>query len=334
MGHAITLLPISFLLLLSSLFSGLNLGLFTLSKNHLRYKAELGDKKAEKIYNVRKNGNLLLCTLLIGNVTVNSILSIFLGSLTSGVIASIVSIILIVLIGEVFPQAIFAHHALKLASKCIWMVEVFIFVFYPLAKPLSMVLDKMLGEELPTVYSKKELEKLIEQQEGLQESAIDNDEKMIMKGALSFSEKTAGEIMTPRSVMVSVEFDEKLTHDKIDMLRESGHSRIPVYRDHPDNIVGILYAKDMLGHHDLRDKCAGEMARRSVIFVEPEKPLDDLLNDFKRTRNHLFVVADSSEKIVGIVTIEDVIEEIIGAEIVDEFDRYEDLRKISLMEAV
>lgn len=327
MGHYLVLLPVGFLLLLSALFSGLNLGLFTLSKNHLKYKAELGDKKAEKIYNIRKNGNLLLCTLLIGNVTVNSILSIFLGSLTTGVIASFVSIVLIVLIGEVFPQAIFAHHALKLASKFTWLVEIFIFIFYPLAKPLSMVLDKMLGEELPTVYSKKELEKLIEQQEGLQESMIDGDEKRIMKGALSFSEKTAEEIMTPRVAMVSVAFDEKLSHERIDTLRESGHSRIPVYRDHADNIIGILYVKDLIGHN-LEGKTAGELARRSVIFVGPNKPLDDLLNDFKRTRNHLFVVADNADGVVGIVTIEDVIEEIIGAEIVDEFDKFEDLRKV------
>lgn len=327
MGDNLVFLPIGFLLLLSALFSGLNLGLFTLSKNHLKYKAELGDKKAARVYKVRKDGNLLLCTLLIGNVTVNSVLSIFLGSLTSGVVASLVSIALIVLVGEVFPQAIFAHHALKLASKFIWVVEAFIFIFYPLAKPLSMILDKMLGEELPTVYSKKELEQLIEHQGGLKDAMIDADEKRIMKGVLSYSEKTAGEIMTPREVMASVAFEEELSHKNIDILRESGHSRIPVYEGRPDNIVGILYVKDMVGH-DLQGKRAGELARRSVIFVSPQKRLDDLLNDFKKTRNHLFVVADNMGGVLGIVTIEDVIEEIIGEEIIDEFDKFEDMRKI------
>jgi metal transporter CNNM len=327
MGDNLVFLSIVFLLTLSALFSGLTLGMFTLSKSHLRYKAELGDKTAAKIYNVRKNGNLLLCTLIIGNVTVNTILSVFMASLTSGVAASLITTALIVIFGEIFPQAIFAHYAMKLGGKFVSLVEIFIFIFYPIAKPLSMVLDKLLGEKIPTVYSKKELEKFIEYQGGLEESAIDSDEKKIMTGALSYSEKTAQEIMTPRVAMVSVAFEQELDHKNIDDLRECGHSRIPVYEGHSDNIVGILYVKDMIGH-DLAGKTAGELARRSVIFVSPQKPLDDLLNDFKRTHNHLFVVADNADGVMGIVTIEDVIEEIIGEEIVDEFDKFEDMRKI------
>ncbi len=326
MGDYTVLVPVVFLLTLSALFSGLNLGFFTLHKNDLKRKAELGDKKAEKLYRLRKNGNLLLCTLLIGNVTVNSVLSIFMGELTNGVIASLVSIVLIVLIGEIIPQALFAHYAMKLSAKLTWLVDIFTFIFYPVAKPLSVVLDKALGEELPAVYSKKELAKIIDQQEPTQET-IDLDEKRIMKGALSFSDKTAREVMTPRLAIASVEFDAELTHETIDALRESGHSRIPVYKNTPDNIVGILYVKDMVGH-DLGGKRAGDLARSTVIFVSPQKRLDDLLNDFKRTRNHLFVVVDNFGGVLGLVTIEDVIEEIIGAEIVDEFDKYEDLQKI------
>lgn len=327
MGHAIVFAPIILLLILSALFSGLTLGLFTLSKTRLKYKAELGDETAAKIYKIRKDGNLLLCTLIIGNVTVNSILSVFLGTLTSGVVASFVSIILIVIIGEIFPQALFARYAMQLSAKLSSLVRVFLFIFYPIAKPLSVVLDKMLGEKIPTVYSKKELEKFIEYQGGLQGSAIDNDEKNIMKGALSYSDKTAGEIMTPREVMAAVAFEKELNHENVDAIRECGHSRIPVYEESLDNIVGILYVKDMVGR-DLHGKTAGELARRSVIFVNPDKRLDDLLNDFKRTRSHLFVVADNTNGVSGIVTIEDVIEEIIGEEIVDEFDKFEDLQKI------
>lgn len=327
MGDATLLFPVTVLLSCSALFSGLTLGLFTLSKGHLRYKAELGDKMAERIYNVRKKGNLLLCTLILGNVTVNSMLSVYIGTLTTSVAASFISTALIVIIGEILPQAIFARYAFKLASKTIPLAEFFIFLFYPVAKPLSMFLDKLLGEKTPTIYTKKELEKFIEYQGGLQESAIDSDEKKIMKGALSYSDKTAKEIMTPRPAIVAVPFEKDLSHRNIDEIRECGHSRIPVYEGTPDNIVGILYVKDMVGH-DLTGKSAGELARRSVIFVSPDKRLDDLLNDFKRTRNHLFVVADNKEGVAGIVTIEDVIEEIIGEEIVDEFDKFEDLGKI------
>jgi len=332
MGHFGVFLAVLILIVLSSLFSGLTLGLFTLNTDGLRRKAELGDKRAEKIFNVRKNGNLLLCTLLIGNVTVNSILSILLGSITSGVVASFVSISLIVVLGEIFPQAIFARNALDFGARFVWLVKIFVFIFYPIAKPLSMLLDRLLGEELPTVYSKKELAKIIDQQGGVKGGVIDADEKRIINGVLSYSEKTAGEIMTPRITMVSVDREKELTHEYIDFLRESGHSRIPVYKDSPDNIVGILYAKDLIGH-DMKGRKVGDLARGSVIFVGPQKRLDDLLNDFKRTRNHLFVVADSFGSIMGIVTIEDVIEEIIGEEIVDEFDKFEDLQKQAMSRA-
>jgi metal transporter CNNM len=331
MGQSSEILFVIFLLTLSALFSGLSLGFFTLRKNDLKRKAELGDKNAEKLYKIRKNGNLLLCTMIIGNITVNSVLSIFMGSLTSGVVASLVSILLIVLFGEIFPQALFARHALRLGPKFVWLVEIFIFIFYPVAKPLSVILDRLLGEELPTIYSKKELVSIIEAQsvEAGNTNTVDEDERRIMKGALSYSDKVAGDIMTPRAAMVSIRIDEELSAPTVEMLRESGHSRIPVYVGSADNIVGMLYVKDLLGH-DLTGKKVGDVARRSVIFVSPKKPLDDLLNDFKRTRNHLFVVVDKYGSVLGLVTIEDVIEEIIGAEIVDEFDQYEDLQQQAL----
>lgn len=327
MGNISQVLFVIFLLVLSACFSGMTLGFFTLHKTDLKRKAELGDKAAEKIYRIRQNGNLLLCTLLLGNVTVNSVLSVFMGQVTSGALASFISIGLIVIFGEIFPQALFARHTLRLGPKLVWLVEIFIAIFYIVAKPLSMLLDRMLGEELPTVYSKKELASIIDQQAPV--GTVDEDEKRIVKGALSFSDKTAGGIMTPRVEMVSIEINETLDSVNLDGLRESGHSRIPVYVEMEDNIVGILYMKDMLGH-DLKGKKVGDLARRSVIFVSPKKPLDDLLNDFKRTHNHLFVVVDNFGSVLGLVTIEDVLEEIIGAEIVDEFDKCDDLRQRAL----
>lgn len=324
MGHIII---VPFLVALSAVFSGMTLGSFTLSKYELKRKMELGDKRAEKIYKVRENGNLLLCTLLLGNVTVNSVLSIFLGSITSGVVASVLSISLIVVLGEILPQAIFARHALVLGSKFVWLVNFFLFIMYPVAKPLSMILDKILGEELPAFYSKKELEKIIMEQEHSSGGVfIDADEKRIIKGVLSYSEKTAGEIMTPRTVMTSISFDQKLDQNKIGSIKNSGHSRIPVYKENSDNIVGILYVKDLVGDN-LVGKKVGDVARRKVIFINPDKRLDDLLNDFKRTKNHLFVVVDEFGAVEGLVTIEDVIEEIIGEEIVDEFDKFENLQR-------
>lgn len=314
------------LVIFSAIFSGLTLGFFSLNKDDLKRKADLGNKDAIKVYKIRKDGNLLLCTLLIGNVAVNSSISIFLSSLASGIVAGLMATTLIVLFGEIGPQAVFSRYALKLGAKFSWLVLIFEYILYPLCKPIAMVLDKLLGSELPTIYSKKELVKIIEQHEDMPESKIDEDEERIMKGALSFSDKIAKDIMTPRTEMVSLKYNKKLTKKNVSELSMTGHSRIPVYKKNHDDIVGILYVKDLIDT-DLHGKLTGDIARDSVIFVDPERPLDDLLNDFKRTRNHLFIVLSEYGVVEGLVTIEDVIEEIIGDEIVDEFDRYDDLQK-------
>jgi metal transporter CNNM len=314
------------LVLLSAIFSGLTLGLFSLSKDDLRRKVDLGNPHAAKVYKIREDGNLLLCTLLIGNVAVNSTLSIFLGTVAGSILAGLLATSLIVVFGEILPQAFFSRYALVFGAKFYPVVLFFEFILYPICKPIAMFLDKMLGAELPTIYSKKELVKIIEEHEDMPESRIDKDEEKIMKGALSYSDKTVANIMTPRTELVTLRYSRKLNKKNVSDISMTGHSRIPVYKKNEDDIIGILYVKDLI-HTDVTDKTVGDMARDSVIFVDPDRSLDDLLNDFKRTRNHLFIVLNKFGSVEGLVTIEDVIEEIIGDEIVDEFDLYDDLQK-------
>jgi len=126
-------LIIIILILFSALFSGLTIGFLGLDKTELERKKNLGDKRAIRIARVRKNGNLLLVVLLLGNVVVNSILSVFLGDKFSGVIAVLVSTALIVLVGEILPQAIFYRHALSVGYYFVPIVRFFIFILYPLA---------------------------------------------------------------------------------------------------------------------------------------------------------------------------------------------------------
>ena len=183
-----TYLIVIVLIMMSALFSGLTLGFFSLNKDDLGRKAELGDKQAKKVYSVRKNGNLLLCTLLIGNVAVNSVLAIFLGSIASGVAAGLLATGLIVIFGEIVPQAAFSRYALALGSRLVWLVRIFLIILFPICWPLAWILDKVLGDELDTVYSKRELIKMIEKHEDLSESEIDEDEERIIKGGLSYSE--------------------------------------------------------------------------------------------------------------------------------------------------
>ncbi|MCK4918479.1 MAG: HlyC/CorC family transporter [Candidatus Pacebacteria bacterium] len=321
-------LIIIILLFFSALFSGLTLGLMSLNAAELKRKISLGNGNAKKIYKVRKEGNLLLTTLLIGNVAINSALAIFLGSVASGFIAGITATILIVIFGEIIPQAVFSRFALTLGAKVVWMVEIFIFVLYPISWPIAWVLDKTLGKELATIYSKQELIKIVEEHGDTEESNIDVDEERIIKGALTFSEKTAKEVMTPRTVVTSFEFSQKIDESFLENLRELSFSRIPIYQNNPDNIVGILYLSQLLGKKNM-GKTVGEIVDEKIIFVDKNQKLDNIFNKFLKTKQHLFIVKDEFNGVVGVITLEDILEEIIKSEIVDENDKHEDLREFA-----
>lgn len=318
------------LLALSALFSGLNLGLMSLGPHTLKRKMELGDERAGKIYEVRRNGNLLLVTLLLGNVAVNAVLAVYLGSITSGLLAVVLTTGLVTVLGEIIPQAVLSRHALALGSKVVWIVQIVMFVLYPICKPISWILDKALGEELPTMYSKQELMNILEEHSENKDSEIEAHEEKIARGALTFGDKTIEEVMTPRSVVTFLRKSQKLTDKSASELREQGFTRYPVLDDdiEHENIIGMLYVKDLVALKS--GKSVGDVARKKIIFINEKDPLDEALQAFLKTKNHLFIVVNEFEEIVGVVSIEDVLEEILGDEIVDEFDKYDDLRAVAL----
>ena len=313
------------LVLLSGIFSGMTLGLMSLSVSELKRKEAVGDRRASRILTVREQGNLLLTTLLVGNVAVNSALALYLGSITSGVIAGVVSTALIVIFGEIIPQAVFSRFALMLGSHVAPFVRFVMVVLYPVTKPIAWTLDRALGDELPTIYSKEELVKLIEEHEDAKASDVDADEERIVKGALTFSDKTVKDVMTPRSMMRMIERSTTVDSSLIADIKQDSFSRIPIYDGESGTVTGMLYVRKFLCT-DATGKTADEVAEESVEFVHENEKLDAVFNRFLKTRHHLFIVLDDFGTVVGLITLEDIIEEIIGSEIVDEADRYEDLR--------
>lgn len=312
----------------SALFSGLTLGLMGLSALELKRKMSLGDKNAARVYAVRKRGNLLLATLLIGNVAINSTLAIFLGSIASGLIAGLAATGLIVVFGEIIPQAVFSRFALSLGARIAWFVKIIIFILLPITWPIAWILNKTLGDELATIYSKRELVKIIEEHEDSKESDVRVEEERIAIGALTFSNKKVEDVMTPSTAAVSFEASRQIDEDFLKEIHESGYSRFPVYREKIDNIVGILYLKDLLGSRNL-NKTINEVMNKKVIFVDGDEKLVNAFNNFLKTHYHLFVVRNEFGGFVGIITLEDVLEEIIRMEIIDEGDRQRDLRKFA-----
>ncbi|MDP3902008.1 MAG: CNNM domain-containing protein [bacterium] len=318
---------IVFLLAFSALFSGLTLGLMSLNSAELKRKISLGNKNAAKIYPVREKGNLLLTTLLIGNVAVNSTLAIFLGSIASGVLASIIATGLIAMLGEIAPQAAFSRFALSVGAKTVWIVKILIIIIYPVAFPIAWLLNKTLGEEITNVYSKRELIKIIEEHEDMEASDVDADEERIIKGALTFSDKRVREVMTPKKFVKMLEASKKIDEDFLESLRGVSHSRLPVYKGGQDNIVGILYIDQLLGKKNL-GKTVGQVANKKVFSVSESKNLDAVLNAFLQTHHHLFVVNDKKGNMTGVISLEDILEEILRTEIRDEIDKYKEQERV------
>ena len=317
-----------FFLSFSGLFSGLTLGLMSLDPFDLKRKVKLNDKYAKRIYPLRKRGNLLLCTLLLANVAVNAGLAVFLGSITAGVIAGLIATGLIVIFGEIVPQAVFSKYGLALGGRIAWLVYIFLFLLYPITKPLSMLLDSVLGGELPTIFSKREFRLLVQEQKKHMKTDISEDEFEILEGGLEFSERTVKDVMTPVVNTFVLKQETVLDKEKLNEIHARGHSRIPVYNEISKKVVGILYAKDLVAFGPDDKKIVKAVMRRKVYFIKETDKLGKVLDIFKKNRIHLLIVLNQLKLVSGIVTLEDVLEEIVG-EIVDEYDRFVDMRKIS-----
>lgn len=318
MEYAISII----LIVLSALFSGLTLGLLSLDIHSLQRRAKHGDKNASIVYPLRQRGNLLLTTLLLGNVAVNTTLSIFLGSIASGLVAGITATALIVVFGEIIPQSVISRHALYFGAKTAWFTRIALVLMWPIAFPISKILDYFLGHELPTVYSKSELMDIVAEHEASHLSDIDNEERQIIHGALQFSHVHVKDAMTPKANVVSYSDDQKLTDDFFEEINDSGFSRIPIFKAATGTIAGILYAKDLIVEdEEISIKDTEEALDKKFITVKEMDFLDSVLVKMIKLRRHLAIVEDKAEKFVGIISMEDIIEEIIQQEIVDEDDR-------------
>lgn len=202
------------LVTLSAIFSGLTLGLMSLDRLGLEVVIGAGERDgasddecakadaARRILPVRESGNTLLSTLVLGNVSVNCLLSILMADLTSGLVGFLVSTVIIVIFGEIIPQALCSRHALTIGSKLVPLVKVLLFLFYPAARPIGAALDYALGVDLGTVFSKRELTKLLEIH--VQQETLHPDEGHIVRGAMGYKQKLVSRIMVPADRIYSL----------------------------------------------------------------------------------------------------------------------------------
>lgn len=329
------------LLFLSAVTSGLNLGLMSLDMNELAVISSCGDQRergyARTIAPLRKRGNYLLCSLLLGNVMVNSTLTVILEQLTSGVVAVIGSTLAIVVLGEIVPQAFCARQGLAIGARTIYLTYAFMILTFPLSWPISCLLDYFLGEEKGNVYDRERLMEFIRITG--HHTQLEADEVAIISGALKLKKIKVDQIMTRIEDVFMLPLNCTLDRETIKRIIEKGYSRIPVYEfDDRKQIVALILAKDLaLLDPDDQTPLANMLmyCKHPLIYIEENATLDVALNEFKTGKSHMAVVrqifddgeTDKYYEACGVVTLEDVIEEVLQTEINDETDTLSDNRR-------
>ena len=315
------------LLLLSALISGSEVAFFSLGAGELE---ELEDEstKHNHIRELLSQPEELLGTILISNNFVNVgivILSTYLlntffsPELWSPLLTFIIEILAItgvlLLFGEILPKVYANTARLNFARS----VVPFIFRLHKILKPLSKRLSKTINriniEGRGPSLSVDDLEQALEL---TNDEDSTEDEQRILKGIVRFGSTTVKEVMTPRTSVIAIDIKAPF-HDTLAHIVDKGYSRIPVYEDQLDQIKGLLYVKDLLPYVDASDNFGWQDLIRTPFFVPESKKIDDLLKEFQQRRIHLAIVVDEFGGTSGVISLEDVIEEIVG-EISDEFD--------------
>ncbi|KAK7930857.1 hypothetical protein WMY93_007252 [Mugilogobius chulae] len=332
---------VSVLLLgLSALCSGLNISMLALDPVELRVLQNSGTEKeqkyARKIESVRKHGNYILCTVVLGNVLTNTCFVVWMCQILGMTALSTAFCTLgIFFIGEILPHSVASRHSLAIASKTLCATRLLMLVFLPIAYPVSKILDIMLRQEISSFYTREKLVAMLRVTDPYHD--LVKEELNIIQGALELRTKTVEDVLTPLSDCYMISSDAVLDFCTMSDIMQSGFTRIPVYENERSNIVDILFVKD-LAFVDPDDctplKTITQFYKHPMHYVFNDTKLDVMLEEFKRGKSHLAVVqrvncegeGDPFYEVMGIVTLEDVIEEIIKSEIVDETDLYTDNR--------
>lgn len=315
------------LLICSALISGSEVAFFSLNASDLE-NLEENNAENERINNLLKQPEELLGTILIANNFVNVgivILSSFLlneyfspesWSTLAVFLVEILSITTVLLLfGEILPKVYARSSRLSFAKLVAGFLGGIHKILLPLSRRLSKTVNRLSIEGKGPSISVDDLEQALEL------TSDDNskeEEQRILKGIVRFGSTSVKEVMTPRTSVVAI--DEKTGyHEALNKMTESGYSRIPVFEENLDQIKGLLYVKDLLPYMDASEKFGWQDLMRQPFFVPESKKIDDLLGEFQRRRVHLAIVVDEFGGTSGVITLEDVLEEIVG-EISDEFD--------------
>ena len=318
-----------FLLILSAFFSGTETAYFHIRKHR--------KETPEKIKSVLDSPQRLLVSLLTGNTIVNVSIASLAAYITAGfaddytwskstlILMEVLVVSVVVLIfGEILPKMIAIKYSKEYALKMYTPLKIIMFILSPIAQGFNAITNlviKIIPFRKEKIFDSEEELKILAEL-GEEEGTLQEEESDMIQSIFDFKEKTVGEIITPRVDIVSLKSDESI--DKaMDIIGERQFSKIPIYKDTIDNIKGILYAKDIIPYlMGSRPNVNLQTLARQPFFVPETKPIDDLMEEFKLRKTSIAIVVDEWGGTEGLVTLEDVVEEVMG-EIRDPYDQEE-----------
>lgn len=331
--HVIQLFILGVLLLLSAFFSASETAIFSANKVKIRHLVEEGNKKAALTRRLMEQPGKIISTILIGNNVVNigatalatSVAISLLGATGAGIATGIMSV-LILLFGEITPKTLVSLHPEAYAMRVSGilnglgkLLSPIIYVFNAFTNYLIRLINGPDKEN--HLITEEELRMLVNV--GEEEGFIDEDEREMIDSIFEFDDTLVREVMIPRIDIVAVSVTEPLDN-VVRLIMKAGHSRIPVFDETVDNIIGLVYAKDLLQVY-VEPQPEGSSLRelmRPAYYVPESKKVRDLFAELRREKVHMAIVLDEYGGTAGLVTIEDVIEEIVG-DIQDEYDQEE-----------
>ncbi len=321
------------LILCSCFFSGSETAFFSLNKLELKELEEDGTPAGERVAEMLKTPQKLLITILVGNTLVNTAAATLAALLTHrlaveqgyaqelAILLEVLAVAVVLLVfAEVTPKVFAIRNAEPFARFSSLPLRIFGTLTAPLIMPvlfLTRWIKKRFRGADHLQLTGEELRTLVEV--GEEQGSLEEDEKKMISSIFEFGETTVREVMVPRIDMVCLNHEAGLA-EAVELIRSAGHSRIPMYRDRIDNISGILYAKDLIPYlHGGQPGLSLDQLARLPYFVPEGKKIDELLHEFQTGRIHMAIVVDEYGGTAGLVTLEDILEEIVG-EIQDEFD--------------
>jgi len=326
----IEIVTITVLIVFSAFFSLSETALLSVNRIRARHLAETGNKHAKVLIKLLENPELFLTAILIGNNVVNISASVLATDIALGfygetglAIATGIMTLFILVFGEIFPKTLASRNAENIALIVAGPITTIITIFKPIVWFLTTIINFLIllfgGKE--RVKHPFVTEEMIEMmlKVGEKEGTIEKHEREIISNVFDFTDEKAHGVMTPREKIISI--DESETLDiALSIINKSGHSRIPVYRNDFDNIVGMIYAKDFLKFRtqDLY-KIKVMQVLRPLLVVKAGRDISSILKELQQTKMNLAIVIDNNMKVIGLVSIEDILEELVG-EIFDESD--------------